>query len=117
MEGNAVLHQLMAVRMENVMRGITEIDTLYQKTKQRFREYSYKLDALQLPRETRLLIDRYASEHIANVSRYRELAYQLGFTDCKELLLKKQDMAIVTVLAKSRRNIANISAVRTKNIR
>ena len=50
-------------------------------------EYSDKLDALQLPRKTKLLIDRYTSEHIANGSRYGELAYQLGFSDCAELLL------------------------------
>ena len=56
MEGNTVLHQLMAVWMENVMRGITEIDTLYQETKQRSGEYSYKLEALQLPRETKLFL-------------------------------------------------------------
>lgn len=35
MEGNTVLHQLMSVRMENVMNGITENDAFYQKTKQR----------------------------------------------------------------------------------
>ena len=73
--------------MENVMSGITESDALYQETKQRVGEYSDKLEALQLPRETKLLIDRYTSEHIANGSRYGELAYQLGFSDCAELLL------------------------------
>ncbi len=35
MEGNTVLHQLMAVRMENAMGMITEGDALYQKTKQK----------------------------------------------------------------------------------
>lgn len=88
MEGNTVLHQLMAVRMENIMSGITESDVFYQETKQRAGEYSDKLDALQLPRETKLLIDRYAREHIANGSRYRELAYQLGFSDCAEFPLR-----------------------------
>lgn len=87
MEGNTVLHQLMSVRMEGVMNGITENDAFYQETKQRAGEYSDKLDALHLPKETKLLIDRYASEHIANGSRYGELTYQLGFSDCAELLL------------------------------
>ncbi|MDE7352958.1 MAG: hypothetical protein K2O06_07890 [Acetatifactor sp.] len=50
-------------------------------------EYPDKLDALHLPKKTKLLIDRYASEHIANGLRYGELTYQLGFSDCAELFL------------------------------
>ncbi len=73
MEGNTVLHQLMAVRIENAMGGITEGDALYQETKEKAREYSDKLDALGLPDGTKLLIDRYISEHIADGSRYGEL--------------------------------------------
>lgn len=69
------------------MNGITENDAFYQETKQWAGEYSDKLDALHLPKETKLLLDRHASEHIANGSRYRELANQLGFSDCAELLL------------------------------
>lgn len=87
MEGNTVLHRLMSVRMESNMNGITKNDAFYRETKQRTEEYSDKLDFLQLPKETKLLIDRYASEHIANGSRYGELACQLGFSDCAELLL------------------------------
>lgn len=87
MEGNTVLHQLMAVRMENAMSRITENDAFYQETKLRAGEYSDKLDALDLPQETKLLIDRYVSENVANGSRYGELAYQLGFSDCSELLV------------------------------
>ena len=52
------------------MNGITENHAFYQETKQRAEEYSDKLDALRLPKETKLLIDRYTSEHIANGSRY-----------------------------------------------
>ena len=43
MEGNTVLHQLMSVRMESNMNGITENDAFYQETKQRTGEYSDKL--------------------------------------------------------------------------
>ena len=32
MEGNTVLHQLMSVRMEGIMSGITENDAFYQET-------------------------------------------------------------------------------------
>ncbi len=87
MEGNTVLHQLMAVRIENAMGMITEGDALYQETKQKAGEYSDKLDTLGLPDGTKLLIDRYVSEHIANGTRYGELAYQLGFSDYAELLI------------------------------
>jgi len=66
---------------------ITEGDALYQETKQKAGGYSDKLDALGLPDGAKLLIDRYVSEHIANGSRYGELAYQLGFCDCAELLI------------------------------
>ena len=86
MERNTGLHQLMAVRMENVMSGITERDTLYRETKQKAGEYLDKLDALQLPKEMRLLIDQYACTHIADGSRNGEPAHQLGFSNCTELL-------------------------------
>lgn len=33
MERNTMLHQLMSVRMDGVMNGITENDAFYQKTK------------------------------------------------------------------------------------
>lgn len=56
MEGNTVLHQLMSVRMESNMNGITKNDAFYQETKQRAEDYSDKLDALQLPKETKLLL-------------------------------------------------------------
>ena len=59
-EGNTVLHQLMTVRMKNVINGITG---------------------------AKLLIDQYASEHIASRSHYGEPACQLGFSDYAELLL------------------------------
>ena len=42
--------------VESVMNGITENDTFYQETKQRAGEYSDKLDALHLLKETKLLL-------------------------------------------------------------
>ena len=39
MEGNIVLYQLMVVRMENVMSGITESNAFYQETKQKTGKY------------------------------------------------------------------------------
>ena len=40
---------------------------------------------MNLPRETRLLIDQYVSEQNALGARYGALAYLLGFSDCIEL--------------------------------
>ena len=50
-------------------------------------EYAAKLASLNLPEETMRLIDQYVNERSANWVRYGELAYMLGFSDCKELLL------------------------------
>lgn len=91
MERNTVLLQLMGMRMENAMGRLTQNDTCYQESMHRSGEYSDKLDRLGLPKGTRLLIDQYVSKHNANVMRFSELAYpyQLGFSDCRELLLEK----------------------------
>lgn len=61
--------------MENVMGGNTENDNLYQATKQKSEACSDKLDALQLPKETKLFINWYVSENATNGSHYGELAY------------------------------------------
>ena len=45
---------------------------------------------LQFVKEIRLLIDRYVSEQNALGSRYGMLAYLLGYSDCKEMLLEKR---------------------------
>ena len=52
-------------------------------------KYSKKLDTLKLPRKTTQLIDRYVNAQTEQGSRYGDLAYILGFSDCIELLLGK----------------------------
>lgn len=84
-----ILDQLMGLRMNSVMNEITNSDMEYQEIIRRSDIYSDKLEALQLPKETRLLIDRYVSEQNALGSRYGMLAYQLGFSDCKELFIER----------------------------
>lgn len=84
-----ILDQLMGLRMNSVMNEITNSDMEYQEIIRRSDIYSNKLEALQLPKETRLLIDRYVSEQNALGSRYGMLAYQLGFSDCKELFIER----------------------------
>lgn len=79
----------MGLRMNSVMNEITNSDMEYQEIIRRSDIYSDKLEALQLPKETRLLIDRYVSEQNALGSRYGMLAYQLGFSDCKELFIER----------------------------
>jgi len=89
MKTNTILQQLMGLRMNSIMNEITNSDIEYQEIIRKSDIYSDKLEALNLPEETRLLIDRYVSEQNALGSRYGMLAYQLGFTDCKELFLEK----------------------------
>ena len=86
---NTILYQLMGLRMNSVMNEITNSDMQYQEILRKSDIYSDELEALHLPKETRLLIDRYVSELNALGSRYGMLAYQLGFTDCKELFIEK----------------------------
>ena len=69
------------------MNSITEQDEDYQALLRTVNDYSGKLEALHLPAETMKLIDRYVSEYNAIGSRYGMLAYMLGFSDCRELLL------------------------------
>jgi hypothetical protein len=89
MEKESALYQLMGVRMNGIMNGITNSDGQYQEIIRKSDEYSDRLEELELPEEVRLLIDRYVSEQNALGSRYGMLAYLLGFSYCKEMLLEK----------------------------
>ena len=86
METESALYQLMGVRMN----GITNSDGQYQEIIRRSDVYSDRLEEMELPEEVRLLIDRYVSEQNALGFRYGMLAYLLGFSDCKEMLLEKR---------------------------
>ena len=72
------------------MTGLTPasvVQLCWTHTKEKADEYAAKLASLNLPEETMRLIDQYVNERSANWVRYGELAYMLGFSDCKELLL------------------------------
>ncbi len=87
MDEKSVLYQLMGMRMNSVMNGITEQDEDYQALLRESDECFGRLESLHLPNETMKLIDRYVSGYNAIGSRYGMLAYTLGFSDCRELLL------------------------------
>ena len=89
MEKESALYQLMDTRMNGIMNGIVSSDGEYQAIIRRSDEYSGKLDEMELPKEVRLLIDRYVSEQNALGSQYGMLAYLLGFSDCKAMFLGK----------------------------
>ncbi len=89
MDKEPVLNQLMGIRMNSVMNGITEKDGDYQALLKKTDECLSQLNALHLPKETMILIDQYVSEYNAIGSRYGMLAYQLGFSDCRELLVPR----------------------------
>ncbi len=85
MEKESAMYQLMGIRMNGITNGNEE----YQKIIRKSDEYSSRLEELVLPEEVRLLMDRYVSERNALSSLYAMLAYLLGFSDCKEMLLEK----------------------------
>ena len=87
MDNKSVLYQLMDTGMGEALHKITKEDTSFMQTKEKADEYAAKLASLNLPEETMRLIDQYVNERSANWVRYGELAYMLGFSDCKELLL------------------------------
>ncbi|MDE7203357.1 MAG: hypothetical protein K2O91_16000 [Lachnospiraceae bacterium] len=87
MDKKSVLYQLMGMRMNSIVNGITEQEEDYQALLQEVDKYSDMLEALHLPAEAMKLLDRYVSEYNAIGSHYGMLAYMLGFSDCRELLL------------------------------
>ena len=85
MDKDSVMYQLMDLRVNTILNSIQAADEEYQEIKRMSDVYSGQLDAMDLPRETRLLIDKYVSEQNALGARYGALAYLLGFSDCIEL--------------------------------
>lgn len=85
MDKDSVMYQLMDLRVNTILNSIQAADEEYQKIQRMSDVYSGQLDAMDLPREIRLLIDKYVSEQNALGARYGALAYLLGFSDCIEL--------------------------------
>ena len=85
MDKDSVMYQLMNLRVNTILNSIQAADEEYQEIKRMSDVYSGQLDAMDLPREIRLLIDKYVSEQNALGARYGALAYLLGFSDCIEL--------------------------------
>ena len=85
MDKNSVMYQLMNLRLNESFNAAILADEEYMTITKRSGEYSEKLDAMQLSKDARELIDRYVSEQNALGSRYGALAYLLGFSDCREL--------------------------------
>lgn len=90
METESALYQLMGIRMNGIMNDIANSDGEYQETIRKSDEYSDRLERIGLPVDIRQLIDRYVSEQNALGPRYGMLAYLLGFSDCREMLLEKR---------------------------
>ena len=85
----SALYQLMDINMNDIMNRVTSSNGECQKIIWKSNEYSSKLGSLNLPKAVRLRIDHYVSEQNALGARYGMLAYLLGFSDCKEMLLEK----------------------------
>ena len=92
MDKDSVLYQLMDLRVNTIMNSIVKTDEDYQEILRKSDVYSGQLEAMELPKEVRLLIDRYVSEQNALGARYGALAYLLGFSDCIELSRSRLDV-------------------------
>lgn len=85
MDKDSVMYQLMDLRVNTILNSIQATDEECQDIKRMSDVYSGQLDAMDLPREIRLLIDKYVSEQNTLGARYGALAYLLGFSHCIEL--------------------------------
>lgn len=88
MDKDSVLYLLMDMRVNGILDRILEKDEEYQEIARKSGEYLDRLEAMNLPQEALLLIDRHSCEQNALGARYGALAYLLGFSDCVELMAK-----------------------------
>ena len=88
MDKDSVLYQLMDMRVNGILDRVLEKDEEYQKIARKSGEYLERLEAMDLPKEARSLIDLHSCEQNALGARYGALAYLLGFSDCVELMTK-----------------------------
>ena len=88
MDKDCVLYLLMDMRVNGVLDRILEKDEEYREIARKSREYLDRLEAMELPKEARELIDLLSCEQNALGARYGALAYLLGFSDCVELMAK-----------------------------
>lgn len=88
MDKDSVLYLLMDMRVNGILNRILERDEEYQEIVQKSGEYLDRLEAMELPKEARSLIDLHSCEQNALGARYGALAYLLGFSDCVELMTK-----------------------------
>lgn len=86
MDTKSALYQLMSIRINDALDEIVKNDEESQQISKKSEKYLENLDAMDLPREAWLLIDRHSSEQNALGARYGALAYLLGFSDCIDLI-------------------------------
>ena len=88
MDKDSVLDLLMDMRVNGVLDRILEKDGEYQEIARKSGGYLDRLEAMDLPKEARELVDLHSCEQNALGARYGALAYLLGFSDCVELMTK-----------------------------
>ncbi len=81
MDKDSVLYLLMDMRVNGVLDRILEKDGEYQEIARKSEGYLDRLEAMDLPKEARELIDLHSCEQNALGARYGALAYLLGFSD------------------------------------
>ncbi|TGY93471.1 hypothetical protein E5329_18320 [Petralouisia muris] len=73
---------------DSVLDRILKKDEEYHEIVRKSGGYLDRLEAMDLPKEARELIDLHSCEQNALGTRYGALAYLLGFSDCVELMTK-----------------------------
>ena len=75
MDKDSVLYLLMDMRVNGILDRILEKDEEYQEIARKSGEYLDRLEAMDLPKEARELIDLHSCEQNALGARYGTLAY------------------------------------------
>lgn len=60
----------------------------YEQIQKEMNEATSKFDALCLPKEQRLIVDRLLTSYNESGAHYGRMTYQQGFRDCVSLLLE-----------------------------
>ena len=68
--------------------SVIKQDDEYRKIQNKISDTTSEFDALYLPKEQRLVVDRLLTSYNESGAHYGKITYQQGFRDCVSLLLE-----------------------------
>lgn len=68
--------------------SVIKQDDEYRKIQNKISDAAGKFDALCLPKEQRLIVDRLLTSYNESGAHYGKMTYQQGFKDCASLLVE-----------------------------